>query len=224
MPAAKPIPTDNDSLDVIRAPWWCNRRRLFYVAIVALTLGGGWGSWSWWYRADFWYPPSWIVLNSSGNESLFGVSETGAYWLWSARIWLQDWKAQRIFDTLDWKGSLWVEEKTGLTAEFPEPGRFRWLVFPEEELERYLYTRSAVNKLRALESRLFPIGNAQITTFRDTALKPEVAPDGIGGITLSTDGDKLFLFLPMGPIDPFAARIPQFTFSRQPRPPSDPPR
>ena len=188
-----------------------------------MTMGGGWGGWIWWYRSNFVIPGNWVVAKPSGEFALFGVSEAGAHWVLSARSKLLDWKARRIFANLDWGGRRWVDEKTGLTAEFTEPGQFRWVVFPEE-LEKRYHSKKIIALLKELEGRRVPLGEARNNynwvnddleaevVFYPMQVQPPISYQGIS-VTLSTDGTKLFLRIRNH-------HNPAFTFIRQTSPPS----
>ncbi|MCB1090997.1 MAG: hypothetical protein KDL87_05675 [Verrucomicrobiae bacterium] len=140
-PADDP-PTEGLPASAGRRGWWAgwrrNRRRWFYLGLVAVTVGGLYGGWVWWYRADFPLPRF---------QSLRARIPTAQPW-WDRQmegmqtrlvIWKWDRETQRLhLEGTVWEqvGMLWTETSIrGTRIEFGTDGCFYWRQFPSIEDE-----------------------------------------------------------------------------------------
>jgi hypothetical protein len=117
-------------------PWWRNRRRLFYLAVVIVPLATLWGGWVWWYRADFPVP-------SETQCRAFGMDwASHEAWIIEPKEKLHWWKMSRETRRLRLAGTTWRDEASGVTLKFRNDGRLGvggptgW----EDQLEQVIVT------------------------------------------------------------------------------------
>ena len=111
--------------EATKVPWWKNRRRLFYIVIISILIGGPLLSWIW-YDQNF--PlPQW----KPKENDPFGSSQFPGYQL---MLPYQDrllrWKLERLTSQLKLAGSTWEDDVTGAVIEFRSDGRIFWKEVP----------------------------------------------------------------------------------------------
>jgi len=98
-------------------PWWQNRRRLFYLAVVGATLAALWGGWVWWYRAGFPFPR----LHRFQGLGI-DLTRPGS-WCYEKEEALRIWKIRRETRRLKLEGTVWEAQPSGVTLSFQSDGR-----------------------------------------------------------------------------------------------------
>jgi hypothetical protein len=126
---------DGDTTDR-PAPWWRNRRRWFYLAVLAAglgCLGGGLMWWTWWYRADFplllyagrlpvaWQDSPWVARGYGKFNQV----------QWRLIIW----KTKRETARMRLEGTTWRDEAAGVRLHFGEEGKLSWEFEPGWDLK-----------------------------------------------------------------------------------------
>lgn len=143
-----PADAESDTPPCVAIPWWRQRRRFFYFAVVFATLGCLWGGWHWWYRANFPMPLIWWLAD-------FGIDVMRVDdWLETQQGKLVVGKMNRETRLLHLRGSAWQYYDNGSSGRFPPPLSAMELSFGRDGILRVKNPDSGLELLpRGLEPR-----------------------------------------------------------------------